>query len=150
VSRARSVRYVEQLRAEFARAEAEDESHEREWRDTEALFASFEAARGASAVRLESAGDDPADEALAARAAVLVEGMDFRFLYDSRRKLFSIGYRLGDAEGPGQLDPSSYDLLASEARLASFVAIVHRVRVVLGQPVPSSAAESGRQTVGVV
>ena len=28
-----------------------------------------------------------------------------------------------DAEGPGRLDPSYYDLLASEARLASFVAI---------------------------
>ena len=45
--------------------------------------------------------------------------MDFRFLFDSSRRLFSIGYRVAD----GTLDPSSYDLLASEARLASFVAI---------------------------
>src|SRR5262249_26965389 len=61
--------------------------------------------------------------ALAERMDALVAGMDFRFLYDPQRKLFAVGYRLGDAEGPGQLDGSSYDLLASEARLASFVAI---------------------------
>ena len=35
------------------------------------------------------------------------------------RKLFAIGYRVAD----GTLDPGRYDLLASEARLASFVAI---------------------------
>src|SRR5207344_2712073 len=34
-----------------------------------------------------------------------------------------IGYRLADDEGPGRRDPSFYDLLASEARLASFLAI---------------------------
>ncbi len=45
--------------------------------------------------------------------------MDFRFLYDPARKLFSIGYQVDNA----RLDPSYYDLLASEARLASFIAI---------------------------
>ena len=56
----------------------------------------------------------------AARAAEeLFEGMDFTFLYDTERRLFSIGYRLSD----GRLDPGYYDLLASEARLASFLAI---------------------------
>jgi cyclic beta-1,2-glucan synthetase len=45
--------------------------------------------------------------------------MDFRFLFDQSRKLFSIGYRAGE----GSLDASCYDLLASEARLASFIAI---------------------------
>ena len=35
----------------------------------------------------------------------------------------SIGYRLADAGGPGRRDESYYDLLASEARLASFFAI---------------------------
>src|SRR5205814_5544918 len=50
-------------------------------------------------------------------------GMNFRFLYDSRRDLFAIGYRLADADGPGRLDPSRYDLLASESRVASFLAI---------------------------
>src|SRR5437867_11196906 len=49
----------------------------------------------------------------------MVQAMDFQFLIDPSRKLFSIGYRVAD----GTLDPSGYDLLASEARLASFVAI---------------------------
>jgi cyclic beta-1,2-glucan synthetase len=61
--------------------------------------------------------------ALAARARAVVEGMRFEFLYDRRRRLFAIGYRLADADGPGRFDGSFYDLLASEARLASFVAI---------------------------
>ncbi|MGD2123745.1 MAG: glucoamylase family protein, partial [Gemmatimonadota bacterium] len=56
---------------------------------------------------------------LALQAEGMVEAMDFRFLLDSSRRLFSIGYRVAD----GTLDPSSYDLLASEARLASFIAI---------------------------
>jgi cyclic beta-1,2-glucan synthetase len=60
---------------------------------------------------------------LAQRASALASGMRFDFLYDRRRRIFSIGYRLADAEGPGRLDSSFYDLLASEARLASFVAI---------------------------
>ncbi len=61
--------------------------------------------------------------ALAARAAALCDAMDFRFLFDTQRQLFTIGYRLADAENPGRQDPSYYDLLASEARLASFIAI---------------------------
>jgi cyclic beta-1,2-glucan synthetase len=60
---------------------------------------------------------------LAIRAVALFEGMNFRFLYDPQRQLFTIGYRLADDEGPGRRDPSYYDLLASEARLASFLAI---------------------------
>ncbi|RPH60182.1 MAG: carbohydrate-binding protein, partial [Acidobacteria bacterium] len=60
---------------------------------------------------------------LAGRASSLVDNMRFAFLYDRHRRIFSIGYRLADAEGPGRLDHSYYDLLASEARLASFVAI---------------------------
>jgi cyclic beta-1,2-glucan synthetase len=79
---------------------------------------------------------------LAARATALVEAMNFRLLLEPRRQLFSIGYRLPDADGPGRLDPAYYDLLASEARLASFVAIAkgdaaeaHWFR--LGRPVGS-------------
>ena len=49
--------------------------------------------------------------------------MNFKFLYDPHRHLFTIGHRLADAEGPERPDPSYYDLLASEARLASFLAI---------------------------
>ncbi len=62
-------------------------------------------------------------EDLARRAASFGEEMSFRFLYDPQRRILSIGYRLADAEGPGRLDLSYYDLLASEARLASFIAI---------------------------
>ncbi len=45
--------------------------------------------------------------------------MDYRFLYDSTRDLLSIGYSVDDRRA----DAGYYDLLASEARLASFVAI---------------------------
>ena len=57
--------------------------------------------------------------ALADEAQRLVEAMDFGFLFDPVRELFSIGFRVRE----GALDPSYYDLLASEARLTSFVAI---------------------------
>ncbi|HEX7528495.1 MAG TPA: glucoamylase family protein, partial [Thermoanaerobaculia bacterium] len=60
---------------------------------------------------------------LAVRASALANGMHFAFLYRADRQLFAIGYRLADANGPGRLDGSFYDLLASEARLASFFAI---------------------------
>ncbi len=60
---------------------------------------------------------------LAARASALVEAMDFRVLYVPARRLFAIGYRLADRDNAGRLDASCYDLLASEARLASFIAI---------------------------
>ncbi|HET9952641.1 MAG TPA: glucoamylase family protein [Candidatus Eisenbacteria bacterium] len=61
--------------------------------------------------------------AVADRADALANAMDFKFLYDEGRRIFSIGFRLADMEGPGRLDTSHYDLLASEARLASFIAI---------------------------
>ncbi|MEP7308093.1 MAG: glucoamylase family protein [Acidobacteriota bacterium] len=62
-------------------------------------------------------------ERLARRAVACADAMNFRLFYDRQRGLLSIGYRPADAEGPGRLDPAFYDLLASEARLASFVAI---------------------------
>jgi cyclic beta-1,2-glucan synthetase len=57
--------------------------------------------------------------ALVARTKTMFDEMDFGFLFDPTRKLFSIGYRVPD----NSLDPSCYDLLASEARLTSFIAI---------------------------
>ena len=60
---------------------------------------------------------------LASRASKLANEMRFGFLYDRERQLFAIGYRLADASGPARPDGSFYDLLASEARLASFFAI---------------------------
>ncbi|MGE0865243.1 MAG: glucoamylase family protein, partial [Vicinamibacterales bacterium] len=62
-------------------------------------------------------------ESLAARAAIYFDEMDFSFLYDRKRRLFAIGFRLADSLGAARLDTSYYDLLASEARLASFIAI---------------------------
>jgi cyclic beta-1,2-glucan synthetase len=56
---------------------------------------------------------------LARTASELFAAMEFGFLYHPGRKLFAIGYRVAE----GELDPSYYDLLASEARLASFIAI---------------------------
>jgi len=44
---------------------------------------------------------------------------DFTFLFDSTRELFSIGFNVSEA----RCDASFYDLLASEARLCSYVAI---------------------------
>ena len=49
----------------------------------------------------------------------LVREMDFGFLYQRRKKTLSIGYDVS----AGRLDPSSYNLLASEARVASFIAV---------------------------
>jgi cyclic beta-1,2-glucan synthetase len=49
----------------------------------------------------------------------LSESVNMRFLYNAERRLFSIGYNVSE----GRLDRAFYDLLASEARLGSFVAI---------------------------
>jgi len=57
--------------------------------------------------------------ALAQTVDTMFHAMDFTFLFDQTRKLFSIGYRVSD----GTLDASCYDLLASEARLTSYAAI---------------------------
>ena len=45
--------------------------------------------------------------------------MEYDFLYDKARHLLAIGYNVGER----RRDPSYYDLLASEARLCTFVAI---------------------------
>ncbi len=49
----------------------------------------------------------------------LSESINMRFLYNSERRIFSIGFNVSE----GRLDRAFYDLLASEARLGSFVAI---------------------------
>ena len=58
-------------------------------------------------------------ERLGALADDLVEETEFGFLFNTERQLFSIGFSVTD----GRLDNSYYDTLASEARLASFMAI---------------------------
>ena len=57
--------------------------------------------------------------AIAQKAEDMFQAMDFSFLFDRTRKQFSIGYRVADST----LDANCYDLLASEARLTSFIAI---------------------------
>ncbi len=58
-------------------------------------------------------------ETVATLARDMALGMDFAFLLDPDKKLLSIGF---SAE-TNSLDPNCYDLLASEARLASLFAI---------------------------
>jgi len=59
---------------------------------------------------------------LATHARQLANAMDFAFLLKPHRMLLSIGYNVTES----RLDSGDYDLLASEARLASFVAIAKR------------------------
>jgi len=73
---------------------------------------------------------------LASRCETMAYGMDFAFLYDAEARLFRIGYNVSN----GQLDSNHYDLLATEARIASFFAIAkHDVPIEhwfsLGRPV---------------
>ncbi len=73
---------------------------------------------------LEQAASSAADflsrlSRLAQAAEQTVEETDFKFLFDPERKLFTIGYNVTALRA----DNSYYDLLASEARVASFVAI---------------------------
>ena len=49
----------------------------------------------------------------------LSESMNMRFLYDARKKIFPIGFHIADQRP----DNAFYDLLASEARIGSFIAI---------------------------
>ena len=56
---------------------------------------------------------------MARHAGELASAMEYGFLYDRTRRLLSIGYNVSES----RLDRSYYDLLASEARLTSFVAI---------------------------
>lgn len=88
-------------------------------------FAGHLIALAAACLEIAGAVDpDAPDEAsrlraLAHQARDTAMAMDFRLVYDDARRLFAIGYD----ERSDKLDVSWYDLLASEARLASFVAV---------------------------
>jgi cyclic beta-1,2-glucan synthetase len=56
---------------------------------------------------------------LSARAETMAMAMDFAWLYDKESRLLHIGYNVT----ADRIDPHHYDLLASEARLASLFAI---------------------------
>jgi len=59
-----------------------------------------------------------ADETLTEGFSKLLSDIDFSKLYSKERNLFHIGFN----EDTGKLDDSYYDLLASEARLTSYIA----------------------------
>ena len=84
-----------------------------------ATLASHRADRVVSADPERRARLDRRQADLAARTAAMVAAMDFSFLLDPENKLLAVGYR----EPESALDQSHYDLLASEARLASFIGI---------------------------
>lgn len=65
---------------------------------------------------------DHGEDELVQRIQKIIDKTDFSCLYDYRKNLFSIGY---DDRNKKLVD-SYYDLLASEARLASFIAIAKR------------------------
>ena len=73
------------------------------------------AARAAAAHAAERLADL---SALAQRCREFAD-LDYELLYDRSQQLLAIGYSVGEH----RLDASFYDLLASEARLASFIAI---------------------------
>lgn len=78
------------------------------------------------------------EDGLARRAEALSDGMNLSPLYDNERKLFMIGY---DVE-KDEYTAGWYDLMASEARLASYLAIA------LGEVEPRHWRRLGRGLVG--
>ena len=58
-------------------------------------------------------------QVLSNEAESFFKAMDFRFLFDPQRQVFHIGYNVDS----GWLDSNHYDLLASEARISSLIAI---------------------------
>ena len=101
-------------------SEQADEAH------SDMLFWAEAAQRAIESWRVDLAQTEASNHALDQRLLALEAttramalAMDFDFLLDPERKLLAIGYRADE----GVLDSSCYDLLASEARLASFFAI---------------------------
>jgi len=81
-------------------------------------------------------------DGLAKQADKHVADMDYRFLFDSQRLVFHIGYNVTTEK----LDVNYYDLLASEARIASLIAIAKGDAPVshwlhLGRPVTAIKGE---------
>lgn len=72
----------------------------------------------ASLICVASAMEARGMEALADRIRALADGMDLAALYDEKKRLFHIG--LDPASG--MVSPGHYDLMASEARLTSYLA----------------------------
>jgi|SRR5579883_669535 len=104
-----------------------------EW--TDQIRSEYSAARANAAAVVEQF------DRLAKTCSRFANEINMRFLYDSKRRLFGVGYAIGN---PVEFN-SHYDLLASECRLASLVAIakgdvpqVHWIS--LGRPRASAGA----------
>lgn len=110
--------FLEQKRASVA-AEAEPDLADRL---EEALQWCRQLADAVEKARMSSGSILLGVDDLVERTESYLQDMDFGFLYDQQQDIFHIGYRV-DTE---QLDDHHYDLLASEARIASLVAIGKR------------------------
>ncbi|MDO4865257.1 MAG: glucoamylase family protein [Clostridia bacterium] len=123
---------VPEARARMARTVATLEGLEKwrgnpyNWYDIDALaplrpryVSSVDGGNLAAALLLCAAAPETGS-ALARRMRALAEGMDLAALYDEDLELFAVGM---DVES-GRLSASHYDLLASEARMLSFVAMM--------------------------
>ncbi len=83
------------------------------------------------------------EEDLARTASRLAEEMDFAALYDSGRGLFYVGYD----PARGAYQPNHYDLMASEARLTSYLAVAWgEVPVRHWQQLSRALVQQGRYT----
>lgn len=71
---------------------------------------------------IEEVKQDEKRNSLLAIVNKLIEDTDFSMLYDNKKRIFSIGYNVEE----NKLTDSYYDLLASEARQASLVAIAKK------------------------
>ncbi|MBU1331599.1 MAG: cyclic beta 1-2 glucan synthetase [Gammaproteobacteria bacterium] len=100
---------------------APEQPAQRTWRQLSELdSAQWPLASQAPVLRVKCYARERIDRAerLAQQAGSLAQ-MEFGFLYDPQRDLFSIGYNTEE----DRLDSGYYDLLASEARLTNFVVI---------------------------
>ena len=105
----------------------------------------------ATAVACEQAAETSSGAEFSPRLMAIVQNCrtiametEFGFLYNTQQRLLHIGWRVADQ----QLDRSQYDLLASEARLASLWAIAKgdvpaAHWAALGRPFQASALEVG-------
>ncbi|MEK3883309.1 glucoamylase family protein [Paenibacillus sp. PL2-23] len=106
---------LEWMQSDWSSQPASGGTHEKDRRHTNRFEVAFSAELG-------SPGKNDwmiRGSRLAERIDALARGTDFRQLYDARTNLFALGYHVSRRER----DDILYDLLASEARQASFVAI---------------------------
>ena len=99
------------MQAELAQVESADA------RDALAWCGALREKVGAAAVAAQDLLDGLVE--IDRRAEEYFQAMDFSFLFDRQRQVFHIGYNVAASS----MDANYYDLLASESRIASIVAI---------------------------